>query len=119
MERDHLTPRPSHRRLTRRPTGFSKDLQWFEKQLWVSLAYYHLVLPHHCLRQPLAIPEPTRGRGTPRRWSPVTPAMAAGMTDHVWTTAELLSYRVPAEFIDQLPKLEQVFPDFVEIHHSS
>lgn len=38
--------------------------------------------------------------------------MAAGMTDHVWTTAELLSYRVPAEFIDQLPTIEQVFPDF-------
>jgi hypothetical protein len=45
--------------------------------------------------------------------------MAAGMTDHVWTTAELLSYRVPAEFIDPLPKLEQVFPDFAQIHHSS
>jgi len=45
--------------------------------------------------------------------------MAAGMTDHIWTTAELLSYRVPAEFIYQLPKLEKVFPDFVEIHHSS
>ena len=31
VERDHLTPRPSNRRLTRRTTGFSKDLQWFEK----------------------------------------------------------------------------------------
>jgi hypothetical protein len=37
--------------------------------------------------------------------------MAAGMTDHVWTTAEWLSYRVPAEFIDQLSTIEQVFPD--------
>jgi IS1 family transposase/transposase-like protein len=119
VERDNLTQRQSNRRLTRRTIGFSKDLQWFEKQLWVSLAYYHLVLPHRSLRQPLVSPEPTRGHGTLRRWSPVTPAMAAGMTDHVWTTAELLSYRVPAEFIDQLPKLEQVFPDFAQIHHSS
>lgn len=119
VERDNLTQRQSNRRLTQRTTGFSKDIQWFEKQLWVSLDYYHLVLPHHSLRRPLAIPEPTRGRGTPRRWSPVTPAMAAGMTDHIWTTAELLSHRVPAEFIDQLPKLEKVFPDFVEIHHSN
>ncbi len=45
--------------------------------------------------------------------------LAAGMTDHVWTTAALFSYRVPAEFIDQLPKLEQVFPDFAPIYHSS
>jgi hypothetical protein len=119
VERDNLTQRQSNRRLTRRTNGFSKDIQWLEKQLWVSLAYYHLVLPHHSLRQPLAVPEPTRGHGSPRRWSPATPAMAAGMTDHVWTTAELLSYRVPAEFIDQLPKLEQVFPEFVKIYHSS
>jgi IS1 family transposase len=118
VERDNLTQRQSNRRLTRRTTGFSKDIEWFEKQLWVSLAYYHLVLPHHSLRKPLSAPEPTRGRGTPRRWSPVTPAMAAGMTDHVWTTAELLSYRVPAEFIDQLPTIEQVFPDFGEVDHT-
>jgi IS1 family transposase len=118
VERDNLTQRQSNRRLTRRTTGFSKEIEWFEKQLWVSLAYYHLVLPHHSLRQPLATPEPTRGHGTPRRWSPVTPSMAAGMTDHVWTTAELLSYRVPAEFIDQLPTIEQVFPDFGEVDHT-
>ena len=40
------------------------------------------------------------------------------MSNHVWTTAGLLFYRVPAKFVDQLPKLEQVFPNFIEIHHS-
>ncbi len=118
VERDHLTQRQSNRRLTRRTTGFSKEIGWFEKQLWVSLAYYHWVLPHHSLRQQLPIAEPTRGRGTPRRWSPVTPAMAAGLTEHVWTTPELLSYRVPAEFIDRLPIIEKVFPDFGEVDHT-
>lgn len=110
VERDNLTWRQSNRRLTRRSNGFSKDLTWFEKQLWLSSAYYHLVLPHQSLRQPLATPEPTRGTGSPRKWQPVTPAMAAGITDHVWTTAELLSYRVPAEFIDQLVTLEHLYP---------
>lgn len=118
VERDNLTQRQSNRRLTRRTMGFSKVIEWFEKQLWVSLAYYHFVLPHHSLRQPLPTPEPTRGHGTPRRWSPVTPSMGAGMTDHVWTTTELLSYRVLAEFIDQLPTIEQVFPDFGEVDHT-
>jgi hypothetical protein len=110
VERDNLTLRQSNRRLTRKTIGFSKELSWFEKQLWLSLAYYHLVVPHDSLSQPLAVPEPTRGNGSPRRWQFVTPAMAAGMTDHVWTTTELLSFRVPAQFIDNLHLIEHLFP---------
>jgi IS1 family transposase len=110
VERENLSLRQSNRRLTRRTNGFSKELPWFEKQLWLSLAYYHLVLPHHSLRELLQTPEPTRGTGSPRKWRPVTPAMAAGITDHVWSTAELLSYRVPAPFLDSLSALEHLFP---------
>jgi IS1 family transposase len=119
VERDNLTQRQSNRRLTRRTNGFSKEIAWFEKQLWVSLAYYHLALPHHSLRQRLPAPEPTRGTGTTRRWRPVTPAMAAGITDHVWTTAQLLSYRVPARFLDQLSEMEHLFPPLDQIHQGS
>src|SRR5207247_3548393 len=39
VERDNLPQRQSNRRLTRRTNGFSKDLTWFEKPLWLSLAY--------------------------------------------------------------------------------
>jgi IS1 family transposase len=119
VERDNLTQRQSNRRLTRRTNGFSKDLTWFEKQLWVSLAYYHLVLPHKRWQEPLPTPEPTRGAGSPRKWRLVTPAMAAGMTDHVWTTNELLSYRVSAAFLDQLRESEHLFPSWDKCHHGS
>jgi IS1 family transposase len=119
VERDNLTQRQSNRRLTRRTNGFSKDLTWFEKQLWLSLAYYHLVLPHQSLRERLPTPEPTRGAGSPRTWRPVTPAMAAGLTDHVWTTGELLAYRVPVEFLDQLRTIEHLFPAWSGVHHSN
>ena len=119
IEHPTLTTRQSNRRLTRRTNGFSKDLSWFERQLWLSLAYYHLALPHRRLRQPLPEPEPTRGSGSLRRWQPVTPAMAARLTDHVWTTTELLSYRVPPHFLDTLPALERLYPRFEEIHHGS
>jgi hypothetical protein len=55
--RENLTLRPHNRRLTRKTTGFSKELPWLEKQLWLILAYYHLVLPHTSLRRELAVQE--------------------------------------------------------------
>ena len=119
VERENLTLRQHNRRLTRKTNGFSKELSWLEKQLWLSLAYYHLVLPHDSLRQPVAVPEPTRGNGSPRQWRPVTPAMAAGMTDHVWTTTALLSYRVPVSFLDSLHTIEHLFPSLEEVHQGS
>lgn len=45
IERHNLTQRQNNRHLTRRTNGFSKKLTWFERQLWLSLAYYHFVLP--------------------------------------------------------------------------
>jgi len=100
VERDNLAWREHNRRLTRKTTAFSKELPWMEKQLWLSLAYYHFCLPHLSLREELPTPEPTRGHGSPRRWRPVTPAMAVGMTDHVWTTAELLGYRMSGDSVN-------------------
>ena len=41
-------------------------------------------------------------RRAPTQWPPVTPARAAGLTDHGWTMEELLRYRVPPDFRDRL-----------------
>src|SRR5712692_2216152 len=90
VERENLAFRQHNRRLTRKTNACSKELPWLEKQLWLSLAYTHLVLPHDSLRQELPMCEPTRGSGSPRRWRLRTPAMAAALPDHVWTTDELL-----------------------------
>jgi len=98
VERDNLTQRQRNRHLTRRTNGFSKDLTWFEKQLW-----YRWPITIWCFHT--------------RR--PVTPAMAAGLTDHVWTTNELLSYRVSAAHPDQLRQSEHLFPSWHEFHHGS
>jgi len=119
VERENLTLRQQNRRLTRKTNAYSKELPWLEKHLWLSLAYYHLVLPHESLRTRLPEPEPTRGTGTPRRWQLVTPAMAAGMTDHVWSTSELLSYRVPAAFLDTVQQTEHLFPSLEAIHQGN
>ena len=102
VERNNLTCRQCNGRLARKVLSFSKDLTWLEKHLWLSLAYYHFVLVHDSLSQRLSAPQPTRGSGSPKQWQPVTPAMAAGLTDHVWTMEELLSYRVPPDFRNRL-----------------
>jgi hypothetical protein len=65
---------------------------WLD-QLGLFQVYHNFVLPHASLRQPLLIPEVTNGRGSARVWRPCTPAMAAGLTDHVWTLKEVLLYQ--------------------------
>jgi hypothetical protein len=53
---------------------------------------YNFCAPHRSLRKVLYLP----GNGfQSRHWIPRTPAMAAGITDHIWTVQELLSYQVP------------------------
>jgi hypothetical protein len=52
-------------------------------------------LPHAALRQPLPQPLPTHGTGSAKPWRPCTPAMAAGLTDRVWTLREVLLFRAP------------------------
>jgi hypothetical protein len=66
-----------------------------QHQLAVFHAYHNFVLPHASLHQPLLIPEPTKGTGSAKVGRPWTPAMAAGLTAHVWTLREVLLYRVP------------------------
>src|SRR5262245_63415679 len=88
----------------RKVNAFSKDQDYLEFQLTLAFAYYHFVVPHRGLRQRLPHPIPTKGHnGSPKKWRPVTPAMAAGLTDHVWTMDELLSFRVPPDALWQSP----------------
>jgi hypothetical protein len=58
-------------------------------------AYDNFGLPHASWRQPLLVPELTHGSGSAKVWRPCTPAMAAGLTDHVWSLQAVLLYRVP------------------------
>ncbi len=96
VERNNLTVRQHSRRLGRKVNAFSKKRLYLKYQLALAFAYYHFCRPHRGLRQKLERPIPTKnGHGTPKRWQPVTPAMAAGLTDHIWTIDELLSFRVP------------------------
>jgi len=63
-----------------------------QHQLVLFQASHNFVLPHSSLRQPLLVPEPTNGTGSAKQWRPCTPAMAAGLTDQVWTLRAVLLY---------------------------
>ena len=72
-----------------------KSEDGLRQQLAPFQVYYNFVLSHASLRQALAEPVPTNGSGSAKVWRPCTPAMAAGLTDHVWGLREVLRFRVP------------------------
>ena len=71
IERQNLTMRTQIRRLTRLTNGFSKKWANLRAAVALHFAYYNFCRIHSSLR--------------------VTPAMESGLTDHVWTIAELLA----------------------------
>jgi hypothetical protein len=95
VERLNLDIRQRVAAVGRRVNTLCQSEDGLRQQLVVYHAYYNFCLPHASLRQPLLVPEPTNGSGSAKRWRPCTPAMAAGLTDHVWTLQEVLLYRVP------------------------
>lgn len=71
VERQNLTMRMAIRRFTRLTNAYSKKLANLKAAVALRFAYYNFCRVHSSLR--------------------VTPAMEAGITDHVWELRELLS----------------------------
>ena len=71
IERVNLTVRMQLRRFTRLTNGFSKKLANLKAAVAVFVVWYNFCRVHQTLR--------------------VTPAMEAGLTDHVWTVLELVT----------------------------
>jgi IS1 family transposase len=95
VERLNLDMRQRVAAVGRRVTTLCKGEDGMRQQLVLFHAYHNFCLPHASLRVPLVAPVPTHGTGSAKRWQPRTPAMAAGLTDHVWTLREVLLFRVP------------------------
>jgi hypothetical protein len=71
VERQNLTMRMNMRRFTRLTNGFSKKVDNLKHAVALHFMYYNFARVHKTLG--------------------VTPAMAAGITDHVWTLEEIAS----------------------------
>jgi hypothetical protein len=95
VERLNLTIRQHVAAVGRRVSTLCKGEDGLGQQLALYHAYYNFCLPHASLRQLLLEPVPTHSSGSAKVWQPSTPAMAAGLTDHVWTLREVLLFRVP------------------------
>jgi transposase-like protein/IS1 family transposase len=72
VERQNLTMRMAMRRFTRLTNAFSKKLSHLKAAVALHFAYYNFCRVHSSLK--------------------VTPAMEAGLTDHIWSIRELLNY---------------------------
>lgn len=73
-ERQNLTMRMSMRRFTRLTNAFSKKLENHVFALALYFMYYNFARPHKTLANPY----------------PRTPAMAAGVSDHIWSIEEIV-----------------------------
>ena len=73
-ERQNLTMRMSMRRFTRLTNAFSKKLENHTYAIALYFLHYNFVRPHKTLANPY----------------PRTPAMAAGISDHIWTIEEIV-----------------------------
>jgi len=73
VERQNLTMRMGMRRFTRLTNGFSKKIENHAAAVALHFMHYNFARPHKSLKNPY----------------PRTPAMAAGVADHVWTLREI------------------------------
>ncbi len=96
IERVNLSIRQHVAAVGRRVNTLCKREDGLRQQLALYHVYHNFCLPHAGVRQALPLPEPTHGTESAKRWRPQTPAMAAGLTDHVWTLREVLLFRVPS-----------------------
>lgn len=89
IERFNATFRQRLNCLVRRTRTLARKVHTLETGMYVVGCLYNFCHPHHSLRLKLSV-----GRFG-HRWVQRTPAIAAGLADHIWTPAELFNLRIP------------------------
>jgi hypothetical protein len=87
IERLNATFRERLACLVRRGRALARQTQTLQQGMFLVGTLYNFCTPHSSLSGQGAVPS------SHSQWC--TPAMAAGITDHCWSVAELLSYHVP------------------------
>ena len=86
VERQNLNFRSNNRRLTRKSIGFSKRYREHYDHVALQVAEHNIVRPHLGLRVRNPVLTDVK------KWLQRTPAMAAGLTNHIWSMKELLTF---------------------------
>src|SRR5713226_1827060 len=95
IERLNGTMRERLASLTRKCRHAARRLTALESGMWLLGCTYNFCWPHHELSRRAAKAQGQRGEVL------LTPAMASGLTDHIWRISELLNYRVaPSPWIE-------------------
>jgi transposase-like protein len=89
IERLNATFRSRIAALIRRGRALARQTPTLFAGMYLVGTVYNFCTYHKSLRVAIYLP------GDRRRWVQRTPAIAAGISDHLWTVKELLSYRVP------------------------
>ncbi len=87
VERSNLTMRMGMRRFTRLTNGFSRKVENHAHAVNIHFMHYNFCRAHSTLT-----------KAHPFRY-PTTPAMAAGLTDHVWTVEEVCALLDPCRLL--------------------
>jgi len=88
IERLNATFRERLAVLTRRCRHVAKRTDALRAGMYLVGCVYNCCTPHHALRLPNFDPPDAP------RWTIRTPAMAAVLTDHVWTVRELMTFKI-------------------------
>jgi hypothetical protein len=88
IERLNATFRGALATLVRRGRAIAHTERVLNASMWLVGCCYNFCWYHASLRE-------RAPNGAPLIWDERTPAMAAGLTDHQWTMAEMLTYQVP------------------------
>jgi transposase-like protein len=89
IERLNATFRARISALVRRGRSLARQADSLHPAMYLVGTVYNFCTYHQSLRIPIYLPN------NRRRWAKRTPAIAAGITDHLWSIEELLSFRVP------------------------
>jgi transposase-like protein len=89
IERFNATFRQRLNCLTRRTRTLARKTETLQSGMYVVGCLYNFCHPHHSLRLKLSV-----GRFG-YRWVQRTPAIAAGLADHIWTPVELFNFHIP------------------------
>jgi IS1 family transposase len=82
VERHHGTDRHHNARKSRKTYRFSKDWRMHEAMTYLTMYSYNFCWPVRTLRE----------RASEGTWRRRTPAMAAGLAEHVWSLEEWLTF---------------------------